>query len=272
MTRTPQIMTVVASAGAGKTTRIVGEISREVLIREPEDIVATTFTVKAADELIERARAALYADDQPDKAARLLGARFGTVNSICAQIVAENALDLGRSPRADIIPEESLASLFNTAASSVIESFAPIMNHYARRFSLEAGRSTDAERSDWRATVRRIVGLARANGLDSQGLIQSGQKSIETFGTILPDPAVEGAASLDLALKRALEAAASVSTEGLSVGGAKSAKEIAAQWAQLKRGEDLNWADWVRLSKRLRRLHRTAFCLCGQSARRLSVL
>ena len=248
MTRTPQIMTVVASAGAGKTTRIVGEISREVLIREPEDIVATTFTVKAADELIERARAALYADDQPDKAARLLGARFGTVNSICAQIVAENALDLGRSPRADIIPEESLASLFNTAASSVIESFAPIMNHYARRFSLEAGRSTDAERSDWRATVRRIVGLARANGLDSQGLIQSGQKSIETFGTILPDPAVEGAASLDLALKRALEAAASVSTEGLSVGGAKSAKEIAAQWAQLKRGEDLNWADWVRLS------------------------
>ena len=162
MSRTPQIMTVVASAGAGKTTRIVGEISKEVLTREPEDIVATTFTVKAADELIERARASLYENNQADKAARLLGARFGTVNSICAQIVAENALDLGRSPRADIIPEENHASLFNVAASSVIESFAPVMNHYARLFSLEAGRSDDADKSDWRTTVRRMVGLARA--------------------------------------------------------------------------------------------------------------
>ena len=54
-----KINTVVASAGAGKTTRIVGDIAREVEIRQPEEIVATTFTVKAADELIERSRAHL---------------------------------------------------------------------------------------------------------------------------------------------------------------------------------------------------------------------
>ncbi len=54
------INTVVASAGAGKTTRIVGDIAREVGTRPPEEIVATTFTVKAADELIERARANLF--------------------------------------------------------------------------------------------------------------------------------------------------------------------------------------------------------------------
>ena len=56
----PKINTVVASAGAGKTTRIVRDIAGEVERREPEQIVATTFTVKAADELIERSRAHLF--------------------------------------------------------------------------------------------------------------------------------------------------------------------------------------------------------------------
>ena len=40
-----KINTVVASAGAGKTTRIVSDIAREVETRQPEEIVATTFTV-----------------------------------------------------------------------------------------------------------------------------------------------------------------------------------------------------------------------------------
>jgi ATP-dependent exoDNAse (exonuclease V) beta subunit len=65
-----RINIVVASAGTGKTTRIVNDISGEVTQREPEQIVATTFTVKAADELIERSRARLFAAGDSQKAAR----------------------------------------------------------------------------------------------------------------------------------------------------------------------------------------------------------
>lgn len=135
-----RIETVVASAGTGKTTRIVNEISVEVTRREPEQIVATTFTVKAADELIERARANLFKTGLSNEAARLLGARFGTVNAICGQIVGEHAIDLGRSPRVEVIPEEeSHASLplLRTPRSNVMRGRSTCW----RRHSVSSSRS-----------------------------------------------------------------------------------------------------------------------------------
>ena len=44
----PKLTSVTASAGAGKTTRIVRDIANEILTRPPEEILATTFTIKAA--------------------------------------------------------------------------------------------------------------------------------------------------------------------------------------------------------------------------------
>ncbi|WP_457662949.1 UvrD-helicase domain-containing protein [Sinorhizobium medicae] len=55
-----RLNTITAAAGAGKTTRIVADIAREVTTRAPEEVLATTFTIKAADELVERARAKLF--------------------------------------------------------------------------------------------------------------------------------------------------------------------------------------------------------------------
>ena len=155
------IRTVVASAGTGKTTHIVGRISEEVTARPPEEIVATTFTVKAADELIERSRARLFRDGAWDSAARLLGARFGTINSVCGQIVSEHAIALGRSPRADVIPEEGVARIFMIAANAAIERYAPALNRLADAMGAsEPKRSAqDAERADWRTRVRRIIEL-----------------------------------------------------------------------------------------------------------------
>ena len=51
------INVVTAAAGAGKTTRIVGDIAEDVQTRPPEEVLATTFTIRAADEF-QRASAA----------------------------------------------------------------------------------------------------------------------------------------------------------------------------------------------------------------------
>jgi len=246
----PRIKTVVAAAGAGKTTRIVADITEEVKRRAPEEIVATTFTIKAADELIERSRASLFKAGQADSAARLLGARFGTVNAICGQIVAEHALDLGRSPRAEIIPDTSITQLFAIAANAAIERHAPVLNSLADTMGAsEPKQAHDAERSDWRTTLRRLIELARANGLGPEGLKASAERSVATFLPLLPQvPGIRGA-DLDEALSEAVNLANLILPTNPSVDGKKSVEVLTRVQTSLKRGETLSWPDWARLTK-----------------------
>jgi ATP-dependent helicase/nuclease subunit A len=246
----PKINTVVASAGAGKTTRIVADIAREVETRQPEEIVATTFTVKAAAELIERSRATLFKAGKAQQAARLLGARFGTVNSICGQIVAEHAIDLGRSPRSEMIAEDSGVRLFAMSAATAIETHAPQLNALGEVMGLfEPKQAGDAERSDWRNTVRRLIELARANGLDAAGLARSADRSIETFLPLLA-PAFPGRAEdLDQALNEAVSIALRALPADLSKTGQPAIELLRRVRATAHRGERLSWLDWARLSK-----------------------
>ena len=247
---TPTINTVVASAGAGKTTRIVNDIAGEVNVRDPEAIVATTFTVKAAAELIERSRARLFQTGAPDKAARLLGARFGTINAICGQIVADNAIALGRSPRADVIPEGGIARVFAVAADAAIERHAPVLNDLGDAMGFfEPKRAPDAERSDWRATVRRLIELARSNGLDAEALLLSAERSAESFGSLLLPPVTVGGDLLDADLAAAVSAALAAVPAEFSATAKPSVALLRQTDASFRRGERLSWPDWARLSK-----------------------
>jgi len=244
-----KINTVVASAGAGKTTRIVRDIAHEVESREPEEIVATTFTVKAADELIERSRAHLFKSSKAEQAARLLGARFGTVNSICGQIVGEHALELGRSPRAEVIPEDGVSRLFAIAADTAIERHAPALNALAEAMGFfEPKRAADAERSDWRSTVRRLIELARANGLGAAGLAQSADRSVESFLALLPKP-MPSANALDRALADAVATALPTFPPVLGNDGKAALNLLRPIHTAAQRGDRLSWPDWARLSK-----------------------
>ncbi|AJR24399.1 MULTISPECIES: UvrD-helicase domain-containing protein [unclassified Sphingobium] len=246
----PNITTVVASAGAGKTTRIVGNIAKEVTSRDPETIVATTFTVKAADELIERSRAKLFELGMPDKAARLLGARFGTVNAICGQIVSENAIALGRSPRAEVIPEGSVPRIFAIAADAAIERHAPTLNSLADVMGFfEPKRAADAERSDWRTTVRRLIELARANGIPAQDLSVSAERSVATFLELLPPVSIRRSDDLDADLRKAVSSAVTAVPVESSATAKPHVMLLRQTDASIRRGERISWPNWARLSK-----------------------
>ena len=80
---------IVAGAGTGKTTAIISRIAN--LIREgrakPEEILAVTFTEKAAEEMEERVDKSLpygYAD-----------LWISTFHSFCRKVLEENGLDIG---------------------------------------------------------------------------------------------------------------------------------------------------------------------------------
>lgn len=243
------ISAVIASAGAGKTFHIVNEIADEVERRDPEKIVATTFTVKAADELIERSRAKLFETGRPDKAARLLGARFGTVNAVCGQIVAEHAIALGRSPRAEVIPEGSHGHVFAIAADAAIERHAPVLNDLSEAMGyLEQKFGGEAAASDWRKSVRRIIELARSNGIAADDLTASADRSVATFLKLLPEPA-ENAERLDADLADAVAAAVAAIPNEVSKTAEKTVSQLRQTASALRRKDRIGWPDWARLTK-----------------------
>jgi ATP-dependent exoDNAse (exonuclease V) beta subunit len=242
----PRINCVVASAGAGKTTRIVDDIAREVANRAPEELLATTFTVKASDELVERSRAKLFGDGQAQKASRLLGARFGTVNSVCGRIAAEFAIDLGRSPQTEVIAEGSVERVFAMAADRAIDAYAPRLNALAEAFGYSEPQFGGG--SDWRETVQRIIELARSNGISPDDLSSSRERSLATFSALLPAPAADFT-SVEQMLKAAVDRAAGCAPADPSTKAKACVPHLHRLRAELLRGERLKWPDWARLSK-----------------------
>jgi len=241
---TKKIHVIVASAGAGKTTHIVRAIAAEMARCAPESLLATTFTIKAADELVERARSHLFSEGAADKAARLLGARFGTVNAVCGQIVAEHAIDLGLSPKVSVIDELAAANVFAIAADAAIEAHAPRLYPLAEQLGwTELAFNGPVE--DWREIARKIIALARANGVASKDLDRSAQLSIDSFLDLLP-PA--NSSDLDGQLRAAVQAAMKALPHEPSATARDTVDVLKKAQSALTRGEDISWPDWARLA------------------------
>lgn len=247
MVRAPmnRVDTVLASAGTGKTHALTRAVAGAIEGgADPAGIVATTFTVRAAAELVERVRDRLVAEGRVDDAVELAGARMGTVNSVCGRIVAEFALELGLSPSVEVIPEESFAGVFATGADRAIAAAAPALNALSESLGL-ADRDVD-----WRAQVLGLVGLARANGIGAERLPGCAERSVEGLLALLPPADREAAEELDAELRRqvdvAAEALGDTTTKATSAGAVEA---LAAVRATLGRGEHLPWSLWAKLSK-----------------------
>ncbi len=193
-----RIEIISASAGSGKTNRLA-EVLEQALIAEkarPEGVLATTFTVKAAAELHQRARSRLLNAGRSADAHRVTAARIGTINSVCGRLVSDFAFVLGLSPRLRVIDETRAASALKRSLASAAseedrERFASIASRFWHDF-------------DWQAEVRRVVDLARVNRIGPRQLLDSAKRSAESFGELLGTPAARGDL-LDRNLRRVLD-------------------------------------------------------------------
>ena len=132
---------VLASAGTGKTTFLVRQVASAIAERtEPERIVATTFTRKAAAELEGRIRNHLVMTGDRGGAVRLLGAQIGTVHAVCGRIVQDFAMELGLAPGAETIEEDAARALFRSAAAGPIARHAASLDALAEAFGLSEQR------------------------------------------------------------------------------------------------------------------------------------
>ena len=252
-----RVDTIIASAGTGKTYRLVEEIVTEVVGgMSPHRVLATTFTKKAAAELAGRIRARLIEGGRADLAAAMLSARIGTVNSVCGSLISEFAFELGRSPVAEVIAEDRHAAVFARAVGAVIEERGPAISQVAERFGLAArgyvlhGRTIRG----WQDEVRRAVDLARSNGIPADRLAHSADRSAASLIVLLPASAPgETSDGLDGALRAALEAClievnrnrAALKATTLS----KDVPVVEKALRTLAAGDRVTWPDWARLAK-----------------------
>ncbi|WP_442754258.1 UvrD-helicase domain-containing protein [Methylocystis sp. JAN1] len=238
---------VTASAGTGKTYHLTERIQKAIANGQaPERILASTFTVKAAEELLERARSRLIADGDAVNAIRLLGARIGTINGVCGGLVKEFAFGLGLSPIVDVVDENVAKKAFLEAADKAIGAYADELGHLARLFGYEDAYNS----SDWRKDVKDVVELARANNVGPDELAVCAERSFAGFqGLMRSWPEGETEADLDAAFEGAMATvlAAYATATGLkqkTEGVLEDVRDLAS-----KDLADTPWQRWARLSK-----------------------
>ena len=241
----------LASAGTGKTHALVEAACAALEVGfPPEKLVAVTFTVKAAAELVERIRKRLVSAGRAADAERVLAARFGTIHAVCGDLLREFAIDAGRSPLADVLSPEAARTAFRRAADRAISLRANLVQPIVERFRYTV-RGRPLRRIDWRDIVRDIAAAARENGLTPDELRASEARSWEMLRSVLPTPHT-GSAALDSALAAAMATALPALRGGGHSGNntAKCVEDISSLLPTAQdKPEDLTWADWARLSK-----------------------
>ncbi|WP_077490412.1 UvrD-helicase domain-containing protein [Sinomonas mesophila] len=235
---------VSASAGTGKTytltEKIVGQIAEGV---RPDQIMATTFTTKAAGELRERIAARLLESAWASSASQELGASLiGTVNSVCGQLLAEYAIDAGLSPALEVIGEDQLDAMFALATDEVRAACAETMAPLAWRMGTHPDQTGEYGVEPWDATVQRVVTYARTNLLDAEAVRRCADDSWAGYREeLLDEPGPDcreewlrelraGAAELELTVERGKHSdgtKANLSTKAFEVDYPKTLVKIA---------------------------------------------
>lgn len=237
---------ISASAGSGKTYRVVQEIHERLKSGDcrPGGLIATTFTTKAAGELKERLRQKLYGTDQGLLAERLNEAAIGTVHSVCRQLLERFAFAAGISPQVEIITEEQASDLLGLAieAASTAESIDEL-----QKLADALGQKNREGGYESQSQVKTIIGAAQANDFNADQLAVMADESWAELFNLLPPATPE---NLDVALKVALERAIQeISQNGDTTGTTASYVSLLKESLRRLADGNLVWSDWVKLTK-----------------------
>lgn len=238
---------VSAGAGSGKTYKLTKTLAEalESGAARPHAILATTFTVKAATELRERARSSLLEKGRVDLATSIGQARLGTVNSVCGQMLKQFCFELGLSPDQTVLSEGQTKRLLEM---SLAETLDPV--NQAEFVSLT--RRFGIEQEDWAKTVKDVVKAALDNDIAPATLRTMGLRNADQMLANWPAP-VAGAdptATLAATLVTARQDVASYINAQISAG-AKVAKNLQEGLADLQklerafREDRWSWPDWI---------------------------
>ena len=239
---------ISASAGSGKTHRIT-EVIEDHLSKgscRPDGLIATTYTVKAAQELRERVRRRLYNSGHPALAERLHESLMGTVHGVCGQLLQRFAFEAGISPRIEILSEEDAASLLVQAIETAVDFDA--LNRLQRLANILGQKNAKTFEYSWKKQVRGLLDAARANDFSPASLADMGRLSVDELLAFLPAPTTENLdEQLAVAIKSAIE---HISRNGDETKATADYVESLQDTLRALEARRLPWSDWIKLGKK----------------------
>ena len=208
-----ETLIVEAAAGTGKTTELVGRIVTILAEGRAEvgEIVAVTFTEKAAGELklrlrerLDRARAAEPSNserrDRLDQALKgLEEAHVGTIHGFCADLLRERPVEAGVDPLFEVLTEASSARVFDDAFGRWLQEQLVDPPDGVRRalrrsaFGGDDGPVDRLRKAAWElAGWRDFTGEWTRNDFDRTGGIESVVETVHAFADLTRNPSSKG--------------------------------------------------------------------------------
>lgn len=121
-----QPLLLCAGAGSGKTFTLQNRIAYALCpesgsgVESIDQILAITFTKKAAAEIKGRVRSALRSEGMMEEALRADAAWISTIHGMCSRILKEHALELGIDPDFEMLDDVQGEELRRRAFSNVL--------------------------------------------------------------------------------------------------------------------------------------------------------
>ena len=194
---TAKIQFISAGAGSGKTYTITEALNRALLEENfsPDSIFATTFTKKAAQELLQRVREKVLQTVASDPIKQALAlqinqAKIGTLHSLCAIYVERFAFELGLSPKLNIIDEQH-------AEQMLYEVFEQLADDEVVQYIIERALATGLRfgfgKTGFKGESTTIIDIAvklvqeaRANAIDHSHFKKMAQSSWTAYESLFP--------------------------------------------------------------------------------------
>jgi ATP-dependent helicase/nuclease subunit A len=160
---------IYAGAGSGKTHTLTEKLTKWVKEHrgEANQIMFTTFTKKAANEIKERAQAKLLENQLFDEAQQLNEAFIGTVHSVGYQFIKKYWYLLGITPEITEISDNEKELFFTTSIALVpTDEELKKINNLSRNFDFTDGFYNSYNPNKWQGDVKSLVDKSLTNQID----------------------------------------------------------------------------------------------------------
>jgi|GEM_PF-1484640 len=164
-----------AGAGSGKTYSLTSELYRFINdgTCRGDQVMLTTFTKRAAEEIRNRAFTKLLENGKTEDAIALQNAWIGTVHSVGYRLMEKFCYLIGFSPEIRELSDEDTDFYFSQAISSIpsVEELNQLAE-LGEKFQFQTYKGVGISESDpnkWKDHVRTIIGEARRNNITDLG-------------------------------------------------------------------------------------------------------